>query len=243
MKSITRREAIRKSGLFLLGTAACSTFPALVVGCSPNEMSPEKAGDLMKSIRKAPVDGIRLTVVYDNVPYRKDIRTDWGFSCLVEGLDKTILFDTGRYDDLLMANLSQLQIAPRNIDAVFLSHDHPDHVGGVMAVLNAHPAIDVALVESFPAGFKKAIGRRGGTARDIIQPCRLSNSCLSTGEMRSWVRNEHALVILTDRGAIILTGCAHPGVVEIRPPPAVYPAGLSLWYARRFRPRPDVRTP
>lgn len=33
--------------------------------------------------------------------------------------------------------------------------------------------------------------------------------------MKNFVRNEHSLVIFTDNGLIILTGCAHPGVVEI----------------------------
>lgn len=215
MKSLTRREAIKKSGLFLLGTAACSTFPGFGAGCSQGVVDQKKASDLMQSTRKAAIDDIRLTVVYDNVSYRKGLLTDWGFSCLVEGLDKMILFDTGRYDDLLMTNLSKLQIAPQHIDAIFLSHDHPDHTGGVMTVLQSRPDIDVALVESFPSGFKNAIGKQRAAAMETKHPCKISNNCLSTGEMRSWVRNEHALIILTDRGTIILTGCAHPGVVEI----------------------------
>jgi len=33
--------------------------------------------------------------------------------------------------------------------------------------------------------------------------------------MNSFVKNEHALIIPTNQGSIILTGCAHPGVVEI----------------------------
>lgn len=214
MKSITRREAIKKSGLFILGTAACATFPGLGSGCSQDEMNPEKVRDLVSGTGKAAIDDIRLTVVYDNVPYRKGLLTDWGFSCLVEGLDQIMLFDTGRYGDLLMTNLSKLQIAPRHIDTIFLSHDHPDHTGGVMTLLQSRPDTDVALVESFPSGFKKALGKQGATAIEIKHPCKLSNNCLSTGQMRSWVRNEHALIILTNRGAIILTGCAHPGVVE-----------------------------
>ncbi len=215
MKFITRREALRQSGLYLLGTAACAAFPGFGIGCSQGGVDPEKAAALMQDTRNAAVAAIRLTVVYDNVPYRQDLRTDWGFACLVEGLDRTILFDTGRYDDRLMANLSRLQIAPTQIDTLFLSHNHPDHVGGALAVLNARPAIDVALPASFPSGFKNAISKRGGTASACRHPRKITNHCLSTGEMHSWVRSEHALIILTDQGTIVLTGCAHPGVVEI----------------------------
>jgi 7,8-dihydropterin-6-yl-methyl-4-(beta-D-ribofuranosyl)aminobenzene 5'-phosphate synthase len=98
-----------------LGTAAYAAFPGFGIGCSPGGVDQEKVSALMQGIRQAAVDAIRLSVVYDNVPYRKDVRTDWGFACLVEGLDKNILFDSGRYDDRLMANLSQLQIAPRQM--------------------------------------------------------------------------------------------------------------------------------
>ena len=215
MKVMTRRQALKQGGRCLLGSVACAAFPGFGMSCSRDGLDPEKAGALMQDMREADVGALRLTIVYDNVPFRKGVRTDWGFSCFVEGLDKTILFDTGRYDDLLMANLSRLEIAPRQIDALFLSHDHPDHVGGVMAVLRARPAAEVALIESFPSGFKNALVKRGATARECRHPSKLSNNCLSTGEMRSWVRNEQALIILTDRGTIVLTGCAHPGVVEI----------------------------
>lgn len=215
MKVITRRAALKQGGLYLLGTAACAAFPLIGLGCSQGGVDQEKAVALMQGTRKAAIDNIRLTVVYDNVPYRKGVRTDWGFACLVEGLDKTILFDTGRYDDLLMANLSRLRIAPRQIDTLFLSHDHPDHIGGVMAVLNVRPAVDIVRGESFRSGIKSTAGRPEPTTIEIHRPRRISNQCLSTGEMRSWVRNEHALIILTDHGIIVLTGCAHPGIVEI----------------------------
>ena len=36
-----------------------------------------------------------LTILYDNNPYDPDLETEWGFSCLIELEDATILFDTG----------------------------------------------------------------------------------------------------------------------------------------------------
>lgn len=38
---------------------------------------------------------LTLTIVYDNNPCNEELETRWGFSCLVEGLEKTILFDVG----------------------------------------------------------------------------------------------------------------------------------------------------
>ena len=37
---------------------------------------------------------ISITIVYDNNPYKEGILTSWGFSCLIRGTQKTILFDT-----------------------------------------------------------------------------------------------------------------------------------------------------
>ena len=43
---------------------------------------------------------ITLTVVYDNYTLAEGVWNDWGFSCLIEGTDRTILFDTGARGDL-----------------------------------------------------------------------------------------------------------------------------------------------
>jgi 7,8-dihydropterin-6-yl-methyl-4-(beta-D-ribofuranosyl)aminobenzene 5'-phosphate synthase len=215
MKPMTRREVFKRSGRLLLGAAACSFAQGLACGCSNREVDPEAVSRLMRTARTVNIGNIRLTVVYDNIPYDDKLRTDWGFSCLVEGLDKTILFDAGRYDDIFMSNLSNLRIDPRQIDDLFLSHDHPDHIGGTLKLLEANPEIDVFLVRSFPSGFKKVVRASGATISDVDQPQHVTSNCLSTGEMKSVVENEHSLVILTEEGSIIITGCAHPGVVDI----------------------------
>ena len=215
MQPITRREALKKSGQLLLGASACSLIPGFGTGCSQREVDAALASRLMRDTKKSKIDDIRLTIIYDNVPYQVGLRTDWGFSCLVEGLDKTVLFDAGRYDDIFLSNLFRLNVDLNRIDELFLSHDHPDHIGGVMKMLDARPDLNISLVASFPWGFKKAVSRRGGRIRETDHPCTIGGNCLSTGEMASAVKNEHALIIPTDRGSIILTGCAHPGVVDI----------------------------
>jgi len=44
---------------------------------------------------------------------------------------KNILFDTG-YGKALLDNLQSLQIKPENIDAIFITHMHGDHIGGLL---------------------------------------------------------------------------------------------------------------
>ena len=215
MKPITRREVFKRGGWFLLSAATCSLLPGFVTGCSQQELDQGKIYEIMQQIKTANINDIRLTVVYDNVPYRKGLLTDWGFACLVEGLEKTILFDSGRYYNPLMSNLLKLQIDPQEIEQLFISHDHPDHVGGTLKMVETNNNLNVTLIGSFPSGFKKLVKKRGAGVTEIGQPQIFSKTSLSSGEMRSAVKNEHALIILTDKGSIIITGCAHPGVVEI----------------------------
>ncbi|MCP4694195.1 MAG: MBL fold metallo-hydrolase [Desulfobacterales bacterium] len=215
MREISRREAIKKGGRLMMGAAVGSSFPPLISGCSNQELSQDAIGDVMKKTEAADIENIKITVIYDNFPFKEGLRTDWGFSCLVEGLDKTILFDAGRFSDTFMSNMSKLGIDPNQIDEMVISHDHPDHVGGALKFLEARPEINVSLVASFRSGFKKAVRKRGANVVESANPVGVGKNALSTGEMKDFVRNEHSLVILTNRGSIIITGCAHPGVVEI----------------------------
>ncbi len=43
----------------------------------------------------------------------------------------------------------------------------------------------------------------------------VNSNCLSSGEMESSVKNEQSLFIDTTEGLVVVTGCAHPGVLGI----------------------------
>ena len=166
----------------------------------------------------APVAGLKelkLTVVYDNVSYASGMSTDLGFACLVEGLGQTLLFDSGRLGATFLSNLSKLGLYRQRIDAAFLSHEHRDHVGGMPRLLQTQPPMAVYLPASFSSAYKKRIRQKGAQVVDITQPALIGAKAASTGEMRSRVKNEHSLVVRTDKGAIAITGCAHPGILDI----------------------------
>ena len=52
---------------------------------------------------------LTITEVYNNIPCREGLTTDWGFSCLIE--EAGLLFDTGERGDGLLANKQQLGTA------------------------------------------------------------------------------------------------------------------------------------
>jgi 7,8-dihydropterin-6-yl-methyl-4-(beta-D-ribofuranosyl)aminobenzene 5'-phosphate synthase len=155
-----------------------------------------------------------ITVVCDNYPYKKGLQTAWGFSCLVRGWGKTILFDTGGEGRLLLANMRGLEIDPHEIDIVVLSHIHGDHVRGLVSLLQQHHGLTVFVPPSFPGDFKKGVRRFGARLQEVEGFIEFCPDVYSTGEMGTWIK-EQALILRSSQGLIVITGCAHPGVVKI----------------------------
>lgn len=155
-----------------------------------------------------------ITVVYNNVPYNNELTTGWGISCFIEGLEKTILFDTGGEGSILLGNMKKLEIDPREVDAVILSHIHADHTGGLWDLLEKNNQIIVYFPESFPAGFKNKTKKLCREIVAVRKPIKVCTQTWSTGELGSWIK-EQSLVIDTRGGLIVITGCAHPGIINI----------------------------
>ena len=155
-----------------------------------------------------------LTVVYDNNPYAEGLETRWGFSCLVQGAEETILFDTGGEGAVLLSNMEKLRVDPMEVDGVVLSHIHGDHTGGLSAFLKCHPHVTVYLPASFPERFKRGVRDYGAKVVEVHGPTQIGRYIYSTGEMGTTIQ-EQALVIRTTQGLVVITGCAHPGVVAM----------------------------
>ena len=161
---------------------------------------------------KAPV--LRLTVVYNNIPCDSRLRTGWGFSCIIEGTEQTILFDTGGDPEILLGNMTLMGIDPASVNTVFLSHIHADHTGGLEGFLRRNSHVTVFVPESFPISFRQAITGYGAKPRAVGDFVRLFDSVYSSGEMGDWIK-EQALIVETSSGLVIITGCAHPGIVNV----------------------------
>jgi 7,8-dihydropterin-6-yl-methyl-4-(beta-D-ribofuranosyl)aminobenzene 5'-phosphate synthase len=157
---------------------------------------------------------LAITIVHDNNPCVDSLKTAWGFSALVTGPEKTILFDTGSDGTLLLENMAKLQLDPGKVDIVVLSHIHGDHTGGLTGLLKANPRVQVFLPASFPAKFKTAVQGHGATIVEIKEPREICPNVSTTGVLGRRIK-EQALVIRTERGSVVLTGCAHPGIARI----------------------------
>lgn len=159
-------------------------------------------------------DGLRISIVYNNVAFSDEMELDWGFSCVVRNPDRTILFDTGDDGRILLKNMATLGIDPREIEAVFLSHQHGDHIGGVMAFLRRNPKVSVYVPKSFSSNLREKIKNPSTKIIPVGVPNRLYENVYSMGEMGTWLK-EQSLVLDASMGVVVITGCAHPGILNI----------------------------
>jgi 7,8-dihydropterin-6-yl-methyl-4-(beta-D-ribofuranosyl)aminobenzene 5'-phosphate synthase len=156
---------------------------------------------------------LTITIAYDNHSHDQRLKSAWGFSALIERQGHTLLFDTGGDGSLFMENLQILGFLPSKIESVVLSHAHGDHTGGLNALLGEGSPPVVYLLPSFPQTFKHQVGRMAEVV-EVTPRLSISEDIFTTGEMGHNIP-EQALVIKTDQGLLVITGCAHPGIVEI----------------------------
>ncbi len=157
---------------------------------------------------------VKITILYDNNSFLKDLQTDWGFSCLVEIGEKRLLFDTGGNGSILLSNMSGLGIVPESIDFIFLSHHHYDHTGGLNDFLKKNSAVTIYYPHSFPDELTKVMKRSGAELVPVSSFKELRTNIYSLGEAEGPIP-EQSLAIRTSKGIIVITGCAHPGIISI----------------------------
>lgn len=161
---------------------------------------------------------MKLSILYDNETRREDLTPAWGFSCLIETGGKNILFDTGWQGSLLVKNMQTLGYAMRDVDAVVISHSHWDHIGGLPCVLNQGEDLDVYVPGSISAELKKEICHQA-SLHNVANASEIASGVWTTGEIPTTYKGaslgEQSLVIETENGLLVVTGCSHPGLSTI----------------------------
>ncbi len=152
---------------------------------------------------------MKITIVYDNDVYKKDIglKSDWGFSCLIESNFDTVLFDTGANGDILLNNMKKLQKDLSKIKNIVISHEHWDHKGGLNIL-----APYLKNVELYQLDNNNLI-----ESEELINaenPKEISNNVWTTGRIKGPI-DEQALIIKGLGGWFLITGCSHPGLEKI----------------------------
>jgi len=164
-------------------------------------------------------DSVQLTVLVDNEAYLEGLGSTWGLSIYVEaeidGFKRKILMDTSGSYDVLTYNSSKLRVDLSAVEAIFISHWHGDHCGCLKEVLEVLKPGTPVYVPSLNRGGVKVIEEAGGEAIICSKPESFLGGFLSTGCLGGWTKEHSLLIKLANSEFILLTGCAHPGVINI----------------------------
>jgi 7,8-dihydropterin-6-yl-methyl-4-(beta-D-ribofuranosyl)aminobenzene 5'-phosphate synthase len=204
------------------------------------------------------VNALKITVMVTNLagdPHEGS--GEWGYSALVEVDGHKIVYDTGATPNLALNNAKLLKLDLSDIDEVILSHNHWDHVGGLMSLRNAlkgsnpkalsrahvgarvfEPRLDAAgddqnglrairaeyvagggefVIHDKPTELFPGVWFTGPVPRNNPEKNWTPGLSLKTagGLVEDNVPEDSALIFDTPDGIVILTGCAHAGIVNI----------------------------
>lgn len=160
---------------------------------------------------------LKFTVIYDNSKDNEKLQEGFGFSCLVEWDNIKILFDTGKDKVIFFSNIKKLNIDLKNITHIVFSHKHNDHTAGIEEILNNVSNPNIYLPCDFPDSLLKQISPNYNTkiVNSFTEIDKNIYSLPLIGKIFGMTIHEQSLVFDTPKGLVILTGCAHPGIVNI----------------------------
>jgi len=187
--------------------------PVAVSETPPITPTPQEMSESTPQPTEGKAEMITITIVFDNNPYKEGMQTAWGFSAFVTYKDQNVLFDTGGSGLTLLENMSEININPAEVQNVVLSHEHNDHTAGLQALLSAGADPMIYLPPPFSSSLKNQFNQQAEVI-EVVPGLRIAERISTLGEIQG-SPPEQALVIDTPRGLVVITGCAHPGVVNI----------------------------
>ncbi len=150
---------------------------------------------------------------------------DPGVSCLLSTDQGKLLFDVGFGPEkkTMSHNAAKLGVDMADIDALAISHMHPDHMGGLKAARTKTVMLpeELGTPDGKPCFLPEEGAAEGFKVQTVTSPGILSGGIATTGPLARGLffmgyTEEQALVAhVKDKGLVVFTGCGHPTIEVI----------------------------
>jgi 7,8-dihydropterin-6-yl-methyl-4-(beta-D-ribofuranosyl)aminobenzene 5'-phosphate synthase len=190
------------------------------------------------------IDSLKVTVLSENNSENERLHTEHGLSFFIEINNIKILFDTGA-SDCFMKNAKQFGIDLNKLDYIVLSHGHYDHIGGLKHLQNktvyVHPHIFRPKYKKEDSNYKHTgfdLPKSHYENNNKLKFIEIFENTSLTPEIKLLVNfkkvaidkffiknqdiylpdlftDEIAITINTKKGLVVITGCAHSGILNI----------------------------
>ncbi len=182
---------------------------------------------------------MKITLLCENEACAMNWLAEQGFSAFIEYEDHRILFDTG-FSDVYRHNADIAKIDLETVDYIALSHFHRDHTRGLLyhgfksrKKILLHPRILTAVLETDDNNIKQDFAQiHQVISKDFeVVPSKAAIEFLPgayfLGEIprknsfepgsfeNDAMEDDTALAFVTDKGAVVVSGCSHAGICNI----------------------------
>jgi len=190
-------------------------------GCKKSERrfncsKPEKIKDFRKT------EFLEIIPLIDWYTDSSDLVTEAGVSYLIKTDSVNILFDTGYNPDSitpspLIQNMSRLGLYMDDIDTIVISHNHPDHVGGMKWKMKKSFSLDTKQIPLTGKSVYSPVPMTYPGINPVYteEPVIIGDGVATTGTICSqlyflgWTEEQALAVNVEGKGIVLIVGCGH----------------------------------
>lgn len=192
----------------------------------------ELTGTTFTKLTPGSVRQLSILPLVDYYTDNYDLKTEPGVSYLVKADDTTLLMDVGfnkkkEHPSPLLHNMKALSISENDLDMIFVSHAHLDHLGGMKEQkektfsLSQGPVNLPNIPVYSPVNISASSRNPGPETKIISEPIVLKDGIASIGAIPRYLflmghTLEHSLAVnVAGKGIVLIIGCGHQTIERI----------------------------